>query len=332
MKDRTLDVLSQYELEVSRTWKGRGVYFCDTSEGLCVLKEFYGSEEKMERIHELLQSLSATHLFRTDLPVRNQEGQFLVKNFEEKKFILKRWADGRECDLKNECDICRIIEAMAVFHEKAQDLWSFETEKERNKFVGKNLQEELEKRTRELKRVQGFIRKKQKKSPFEDYYLQAVPEFLKEAEELTEKLKNTRYQQLRKEAIETGRICHGEWNQHNILFDHGQMVLTNFEHAKIDLQIMDFFLFLRKVMEKQGWKISVGERMVQTYEMIRPISQEEKKILAVRLAYPEKLWKMANHYYHTNKSWIPLKDLEKLKVFTNLQASKSRFVRDLFLE
>ncbi|MGN0335274.1 MAG: CotS family spore coat protein [Lachnospiraceae bacterium] len=329
MNDRTLDVLEQYELDIRKTWKGRGVYYCDTSQGLHVLKEFHGSEEKLERISQLLTKLECVEFFSTDRPVRNKEGTFLVKDFEEKKFVLKRWQEGRECDPRSDFDICRAVEALAVFHEKAHHIWDFESEKEAEKFVAGDLQTEMEKRTRELKRVQQFIRGKQKKSPFESCYLEIVPEYLEQAGKLAEQLKETPYASLRKKAVEERRICHGEYMQHNVLFDRSKVMLTNFEHVQIDLQLMDLFLFLRKIMEKQGWRISTGEKLLRTYEVICPLSAEEKRILALRLAYPEKLWKLANHYYHTKKAWIPAKSLDKLKIFAGQQKDKENFVRKL---
>ena len=50
MNETALEVLEQYDLQVHRTWKGRGVYFADTSEGVYMLKEHRSSEEKMEKI------------------------------------------------------------------------------------------------------------------------------------------------------------------------------------------------------------------------------------------------------------------------------------------
>ena len=47
MNENALEVLEQYDLEVNRTFKGRGVYFVETSSGLHMLKEHRGSEEKL---------------------------------------------------------------------------------------------------------------------------------------------------------------------------------------------------------------------------------------------------------------------------------------------
>lgn len=331
MNEKALEVLEQYDLEVLRTWKGRGVYFCQTSRGLHMLKEHRGSEEKLEKLWQLLTALEGIQFFKTDLPVRTKEGNFLVKDSEETTYLLKAWHEGRECDPRSELDVCRSMEGLAIFHTAAKELWEFTDLKERTKYEGTDLETEMEKRTRELKRVQSFIRRKQKKSGFESCYLEVIPDFLAEAAEITRKIHESGYEELRKEALDGGRICHGEYMQHNVLFDRSRLLLTNFEHAHLDLQCADVALFLRKVMEKQGWRIGAGEKFLRAYEIVRPMEERERNILGLTLSYPEKLWKLANHYYHTNKAWIPAKNLEKLKTFADQQKERERFVKHVIL-
>ena len=52
--------------------------------------------------------------------------------------------------------------------------------------------------------------------------------------------------------------------------------------------------------------------------------------MAVRLAYPEKFWKVANSYYHSNKAWIPEKSVEKLQISIAQTEKKNQFLKDLF--
>ena len=331
MNENALEVLEQYDLEVTRSWKGRGVYFIETSQGLYLLKEHGGSEEKMEKLWQLLNSLERIQFFKTDLPVKNKEGQFLVKDTEGMSYLLKKWRDGRECDPRSEMDVCRCLEGLGIFHDQAKGIWEFESLQQRARYEGANLAEEMERRTKELKKVQSFILKKQKKSEFESAYLEVVPKYLNQALEIGLKMKDSGYELLRSKAFEQGRICHGEYMQHNVLFDRSKMILTNFEHAHLDLQCVDVALILRKIMEKQGWRISQGEKFLRAYEVVCPLGEQERMILALRLSYPEKLWKLANHYYHTNKAWIPAKNLEKLKLFVNQQKERERFVQKVIL-
>ena len=51
-------------------------------------------------------------------------------------------------------------------------------------------------------------------------------------------------------------------------------------------------------------------RMVEAYERIRPLPRGEREILAVRMAYPEKFWKLTNHYYGSRKAWLPARYLQ----------------------
>lgn len=331
MNDRALDVLEQYDLEIIRTRRGRGVYFCETSAGLHMLKEHRGSEEKMEKLWQLLKELESVQFFKTDLPVRTKEGNFLAKEEDGTTYLLKAWREGRECDPRSDLDACRAMEGLAIFHEKAHDLWEFSSEGEREKYVGTDLARELERHTRELRKVRQFIRGRQKKSGFESCYLEIIPQYLEQAEEITRRMQESGYEELRNEAIRRGNICHGEYMQHNVFFDRSKLLIMNFEHAHLDIPCMDAALFLRKIMEKQGWRSAQGERFLKAYEVIRPLREKERLVLALRLSYPEKLWKLANHYYHTGKSWIPEKDLEKLKTFAAQQKERERFVKSVLL-
>ena len=47
MNDRAVALLEQYDVEVLRTRKGRGVILCDTNRGLLVFKEYEGNEAKL---------------------------------------------------------------------------------------------------------------------------------------------------------------------------------------------------------------------------------------------------------------------------------------------
>ena len=110
------------------------------------------------------------------------------------------------------------------------------------------------------------------------------------------------------------------------MFDDREAVPVNFERAVVDVQITDFYDFLRKVMEKHNWDVELGNRMISEYDKVRNISGEEHRILKVMLMYPEKFWKIVNQYYNGNKSWIPDKNMGKLDVVLNQEDRKEKFV------
>ena len=58
MNDRAVGVLEQYDITVSRTFKGRGTIICETDQGMCVLKEYRGKSEKLELLNGLQEKIA----------------------------------------------------------------------------------------------------------------------------------------------------------------------------------------------------------------------------------------------------------------------------------
>ena len=55
--DYGLGTLAQYELTADRSARTRGALLCYTAQGLLILREFHGSEKKLEKQQELLMKL-----------------------------------------------------------------------------------------------------------------------------------------------------------------------------------------------------------------------------------------------------------------------------------
>ena len=59
MNDRALKVLEQYELEIISTRRGRGSYICETTQGLKILCDYTGSENKALFQNRIMQQVRA---------------------------------------------------------------------------------------------------------------------------------------------------------------------------------------------------------------------------------------------------------------------------------
>ena len=108
-------------------------------------------------------------------------------------------------------------------------------------------------------------------------------------------------------------LSHGDYNQHNVLYSQGEWALLNFEKMSYDILVQDLANFMRKILEKYNWNTGLGIEMITTYDSIRKLLPEELEQLYLRLAYPKKYWKIANHYCSSRKSWISGRDIEKLE-------------------
>ena len=125
-------------------------------------------------------------------------------------------------------------------------------------------------------------------------------------------------------------FCHGDFNQHNVIFSQGEWVLLNLEKLTYDIMVRDLANFMRKILEKYNWNTGLGIEMITAYDNIRKLLPEELEQLYLRLAYPKKYWKIANHYCSSRKSWISGRDIEKLEKVIEQEVQRKQFLKMLF--
>ena len=127
----------------------------------------------------------------------------------------------------------------------------------------------------------------------------------------------------------TGDVCHGDYNHHHVLMSGYDIATTNFECCKFDYQVNDLYRFMRKILEKHDWNQRLGMRMMEQYTQVRPLPAGDRRLLYVRMLYPEKFRKLANHYYGSNKAWVSGRFLEKLEALNSQEEKKEKFVKML---
>lgn len=330
MNDRTVTVLEQYDMEVSRTFKGRGTLICDTDKGMRVLKEYKGKTEKLELLSSLQQNIDDS--IRTDRLVRNKENELFVRDADGSVYILKEQVDGKECSYKSEEDIAKAFDTMARLH------LSFtleETEAAQEEMPVYFYADEMEKHTRECRHVRNYLRKLRVKTDFERALLREYDYFLEKACEITEQAAGESRQAYEAYVRENGLYCHGDYQYHNVVFSRndtqgGDVGVVNFEHFVHDCGARDFYLLFRKISEKSDWSIPLGEKMLEAYQHRRALAPCEWRAVGLRLAYPEKFWKIINFYQNSRKSWMPNRNFEKLDNLIRQEKYKEKLMRKFF--
>ena len=377
MNDRALKVLEQYDLEIISTRRGRGSYICETPQGLRILCDYSGSENKALFQNCVMEKIREGGYEKVDRILPNKEGNLISRDWEENKYVVKEWYVGRECDTASESEVLAAVSNLARLHK----LMHFEEENPfATRFTARLPIEEVRAQNAELRKIRSFVRKKNAKCDFErlflecftKYYEQAVEaerklelvqameaerkrgtEQIAEAErklgtaqiaEAGQKLESVQSVETEKKlgtvqegsrektghrTVYTGDVCHGDYNHHHVLMSGYDIATTNFECCKFDYQVNDLYLFMRKILEKHDWNQRLGMRMMEQYTQVRPLPAGERRLLYVRMLYPEKFRKLANHYYGSNKAWVSGRFLEKLEALNSQEEKKEKFVKML---
>ncbi|MEY8391969.1 CotS family spore coat protein [Lachnospiraceae bacterium 45-W7] len=317
-------ILEQYPFEVKQTVKGRGALICDTSQGLKILKEYRGSEGRADFLYHLLHFLAEHGQEQVDCIVRTSEEKTLARDVDGTVYMVRDWYEGRECDTKSREDILRAIRQLADIH---SILRTFPEEiPDYLQIKDDSLLQENDRHTKELKKVRNFIFNRKRKNDFEMEFLRSFDIFYEEALNVVALQQELRDGEKSEELQDIYGICHGDYNQHNVIFLRRGMAVLNFEKASYDVQAADLGNFMRKILEKHNWNMGLGMDMLKAYNDVRKLNRQEMKQLYIRLAYPEKFWKIANHYFNTSKAWVCGRNLEKLQKFIHQNEDRESFL------
>ncbi len=327
MNDWNTEVTGQYELEVENIRKGRGAWIFETDQGLKLLKEYKGSVKRLEFEEMVLDAVKDAETLKVDQYMRNREGEILSTAGDGTRFIVKSWFSDRECDLKDTREILSAVRQIAVLHKllrnvEAREEWNLKS------MISPPLYEAMDKHNRELKKARAFIRGKRRKNEFELSVIACFDQFLDQAKDARDGMEQVFLRE--GDALkESYFVCHGELNQHHILMGKSYVAVTEFNKMHLGLQVEDLYHFMRKVMEKHDWNMSLGNAMLDSYERVLPMSETERECLYYLFLYPEKYWKQINFYYNANKAWIPARNTEKIEGLKAQQGNRERFIRGI---
>lgn len=322
MNDRAVSLLDQYEIEVNRTWKGRGAILCESDQGLLIMKEYAGPVEKVKFQDYLLKHIKESGAVRVESILRTKEGEMIVYDQDRVAYIVKTYCEGRECNHRDQQECGQAVRTLANLH-KVSDLSGYEILQEQPVC---HIEKEYEKHNRELKKVRRFLREKSQKTDFEIYLMKHYDYFLDIALQITEELQYYAYEE---DSYEFPIVCHGDYQYHNIIQTEAGTVLINFEKCVRDYPVRDLYLFLRKLLEKNNWSQTLGDMLLESYNRERPLTDKDYSQLYYRFAYPEKFWKIVNFYYNTGKAWIPDRNMEKIEKLFAQEREKQLFLESI---
>ncbi|MCD8109383.1 MAG: hypothetical protein LUE14_04690 [Clostridiales bacterium] len=310
-------VLEKQRPKTEKFYKGRGILICETEDGLFALKEFQGQEQKAESLFRLGEFLTE-HRISCDYMVKNSEDALITEGIDGTKYTFHRWVRGKECDVRNRMELVMTVSFLAGFHAACEGV-RIGSEKSETVY-GEYLRHD-----RELRRIRKYILTRKNKSAFERLYLDCFPEYLRQSERVLHAL-SERQDIL---AEHTVGMCHENFNQHNVIISAGGMTLIHMECARFDAQVSDLSNFLRKSLEKHDWSETLGLEMLREYDRVHEMNAADWLELYDRMCYPEKFWKIANHYYQSSKVLDSGNHYEKLKKELRQNAARQRFLETL---
>ena len=329
VNDRAVSLFDNYEIEVKRTWKGRGAILCESDKGLLILKEYHGPMNKIYFQDTLLKHIKESGCLLVESILKTKEDELIVYDQDRIPYIVKSYFEGKECN-NREVEECRdAVRILAKLH-NSSDMSDWEELVSQPVF---HIEKEYEKHNKELKKVRRFLREKSQKTAFEIYLMEHYDYFFDIALQVTGEMHYYIYDGKTKKQDgfpEFSIVCHGDYQYHNIIQTADGMALINFEKCVRDNPVRDLYLFMRKLLEKNNWSLTLGDTLLCAYNEEKTLSENDYMQLYYRFAYPEKFWKIVNFYYNSGKAWIPGRNMEKLEKLLAQEKVKQEFLETIF--
>ena len=264
---------------------------------ICIKKVSYGID-RLLFLHSAKEYLVKNEFSFVDRFYISPDGNPYIV-FNDEIYVAVDWISGRECDFKKIEDVKSAAVTLAHFHKGIEGYIPSEGIIPRNELG--LLTTTLKKRSEELLRLKKVAQKS--KNRFDFLFANNVDFFIERSYASLEIMYSQAYSNIVIKAKEKKEYCHRDYSFHNLAFDSCENLhLQNFDYLCGEVKVYDIASFLRKIMGEYNWNVDIALRVVNWYDTINKIDNDETPVLAALMEFPQKFWRIANRYYNSRRT------------------------------
>jgi CotS family spore coat protein len=277
-------------------------------------------------MHEVKKHLYKNDFKNIDIFELSKAGLPYVE-YDNEIYVVSNWIFGRECELSNPIDLKKSIRALAEFHRTMNGLNLDEKNVEVKSNLGK-WPSEFQKKLAYLNRMKKEANKN--KSDFDRLYMKNCSEYIYMAEIAQTLLKESPYEKLIKNAKYKNGFCHKDFTYHNIIIgENNKTYIIDFDYSCFELRIYDIASFIMRNMRKCNWDAEVADDILNEYNKVNPLTQDEYETIKALFIFPQKIWRIVNRYYNRKHVHLDLSLYNKFCEEIAQKDFKKRFLKDM---
>ena len=81
------------------------------------------------------------------------------------------------------------------------------------------------------------------------------------------------------------------------------MNIIDFDYCKREVRVYDLANFITKVSKKVDWDIKYANKIIEEYNKVSKLKENEYRVLFAYLLFPQRFWRLANRYYYNEVTW-----------------------------
>ncbi|OON97370.1 MAG: hypothetical protein ATN36_03545 [Epulopiscium sp. Nele67-Bin005] len=293
MKTLNHALINQYALDIRKYYYNRSNYYLDTNQGFFILRKVNISIEQILFMNDAINYLksngfsqvSSIYLTKKNLPYAQNKGQL---------YVLQEHQEGKEIDFQDMKDIKGVVSLLAAFHKCGLN---FETEHRSSESVQmKSISDYVSKRYKETAALKKKVVNLSQKTPFEIMFLKDYRVY-----ETLERKALSYIAPLSEETVLPKNLIHNDYKYHTIKRVDNYYHMAHIDNCTYNVQVLDLSSVLTKIMQKNNWRVDILQQLIEDYEAIRPLSEEERCILKSMLIFPEKYANICYKYLQSKR-------------------------------
>ncbi|WP_050608352.1 CotS family spore coat protein [Clostridium niameyense] len=298
---REFEIERQFNIKIEQLKPHKGVYYLKTNKGdLCLKKIDYGVQKLLfvygAKEHLIKNGFQYVDKYSLNL---DQEPYALVN---EDIYTISQWIDGRECNFKDKEDLILAARYLGYLHIASKGYEPPENSKLKTD-LGR-WPHLMKKRVKALNKMRDMIRKKNNKSKFDLNYIKNVEFYKNLGKRAMDVLENSEYLNICKATEKEKSFCHHDFTYHNIIIDKDNHVnVIDFDYCKREIKTYDISNFMIKVLKRNDWSMDYAKIILNSYNAINPLKEEEYDTLFAFLLFPQRFWRLSNRYYYNEVTW-----------------------------
>lgn len=295
------ELLAQYDISVKKLQYIRSNYYLDTNRGKFMLRKVDLPREQILFDYEVdthlkdngFEEINAIFTTKKKSPFAIANGQC---------YIMQEHVNCDETDFKDLKDLRETVLVLARFHKACRRVESKIRDVETVKI--RNIYEYYCKRMNENAKLKKNMLCLKQKSNFEIMFLDSVEEYRRLEEMALDMINYELVEKLIDEVKAKKLIAHKDYTYHTVnKTDMDTYIISQIDICGYDIQILDLAHILSKIMQKNDWDNEILYELIEAYNSVRTLSENEFRLLKFMMIYPEKYNSICYKYISSKRRW-----------------------------
>lgn len=297
---REFEIERQFDIKIESIKPNKGVYYLKTDKGERCLKKVNYGVQKLLFVYGAKEHLILNGFNNVDKYFLNIEKEpFAVVN--EDLYTLSEWISGRECNFKDKNDVALASEKLAYMHRSTKGYEPPENSKLKSDL--ERWPHLMDKRIKSLDKMRNMGRKRGVKGSFDLNYIKSLQFYKELGKRAMKVLSDSNYMDICKSTEAEKSFCHHDYTYHNIIISDDSVNVIDFDYCKREVRAYDIANFMTKVLKRVDWDIEYAKIIIDNYNKVDLLREEEYKVIFAFLLFPQRFWRLSNRYYYNEVNW-----------------------------